>query len=110
MFNKLKKIFKREKQPGTYIKYEVIKNGDIIIDISFEKNHESIDDFCSLLSAVSTLYLHEDTLETIKNVVIPSMGDEVFKQMMNVTAERSKAILAMEEDEYIKPSEMISGD
>ena len=110
MFRKLKKLFKKEKEQGTYIKYQVNKNGDILIDISFENKTESIDDFCSLLSAVNTLYLHDETINVIEKSVVPFLREEVFNQMMIVTAERSKRILAAEEDEYIKPSDMITGE
>ena len=110
MFRKLKKLFKKEKELGTYIIYQVNKNGEILIDISFENKTESIDDFCSLLSAVNTLYLHDETINVIEKSVVPFLGEEVFNQMMIVTAERSKRILAAEEDEYIKPSDMITGE
>ena len=71
---------------------------------------ESIDNFCSLLSAVNTLYLHEDTMDTIKNSVIPSLGQEVYNQMLIITTERSRKILHSDEDDYIKPSDMIDGE
>jgi hypothetical protein len=114
MFTKIKNFFNKEKnkeqEKGTYIKYEVNKDEDIIIDISFQNNSESISNFCSLLSAVNTLYLHEDTMNAIKNSVVPSLGEEVFNQMLYMTTERSKSILSSDEDDYIKPSEMIDGE
>jgi hypothetical protein len=110
MFRKLKNLFKKKQEQGTYIKYQVNKSGDILIDISFQNEAESIDDFCSLLSAVNTLYLHDETINVIEKSVVPSLGEEVFNQMMLVTAERSKRILSFEEDEYIKPSDMITGE
>lgn len=110
MLKKLKSFFKKEEKKGTHIKYEVNDKGDIIIDISFKNDLESIDNFCSLLSAVNTLYLHEDTMDTIKNSVIPSLGQEVYNQMLIITTERSKKILHSDEDDYIKPSDMIDGE
>jgi hypothetical protein len=110
MFRKLKNLFKKQNKKSTYIKYEVGESGDIFIDISLKNDTESIDNFCSLLSAVSTLYLLEDTVNTVKQSVVPSLGQEIFNQMMIITNVRSENILSAEEDEYIKPSDMINGE